>query len=146
MADLRRVLEGAQAALRARIEDFHGALGRRDAAAYRLALADFQEALARWISAQREALLPALERADIAGRDVRRELTLEWVQLSELTRHLRQQIEDRAPLSDVLGLAENLFRRFEAHERGMLEVYYRAAAPLLNPAEQQRLESTAAGL
>ncbi len=51
------------------------------------------------------------------------------------------QIEARAPMADLLGLVDNLSRRFEAHERGNLGVYYPAAAPLLTAAERQSLES-----
>ena len=140
------LLRAAQAALRSRFDDFRGALDRRDGPAYRLALADFQDWLVRWTAAEERALLPALQRAPLSGRDPRRELTLEYVQLRELTRHVRLEIDADARMSDVLGLVENLARRFEAHERGMLEVYYPAAAPLLSDVERRSLEEAARGL
>ncbi len=146
MGDALGLLVTAQAGLRSRFDDFRGALDRRDAAAHRLALADFQEWLGRWTAAEERSLLPAVERAALAGRDSRRELTLEYVQLRELTRHVRLQIEADARLSDVLGLVENLARRFDIHERGMLDVYYPAAAPRLTDDERARLEEAAAGL
>ncbi|HTY40871.1 MAG TPA: hemerythrin domain-containing protein [Thermoanaerobaculia bacterium] len=141
-APLRR----AQAALRSRFDDFRQALERRDRAAYRLALADFQQALGRWTAEEERHLVPALERAPVAGRDSRRELTLEFVQLRELTRQLRFQLEASAPLADVQGLVENLSRRFDAHERGVLEVYYPAASAALSPEEREALARAARAL
>ena len=140
------MLRAAQAALRSRLEDFRQALDRRDGPAYRLALADFQDALGRWTAAEERALVPALERAPIPGRDARRELSLEFVQLRELTRHVRLEIEAQSRLSDVLGLVENLSRRFDAHERGTLEVYYPAAAPALEADELELLVRVARSL
>lgn len=136
----------AQLSLRSRLDDFRAALERRDGPAYRLGLADFQTALERWSAAQERALLPALARAPVEGRDARRELTLEFVQLRELTRQLRVQIEEGARMADVLGLAENLSRRLDAHGRGMLEVYLPAAAAALTDAEREALETAAADL
>jgi len=141
--DATAAFRAAQASLRSRFDDFRQALQRRDGPAYRLALADFQQALGRWTAEEERHLVPALERAPIAGRDSRRELTLEFVQLRELTRQLRFQIEATAPLSDVLGLVENLSRRFDAHERGVLEVYYPAAATALTAGERAALEKAA---
>jgi len=140
------MLRAAQAALRSRFEDFRQALERRDGPAYRLALADFQDALGRWTAAEEQALVPALERSPIPGRDARREMTLEFVQLRELTRHVRLEIEAQARLSDVLGLVENLSRRFAAHERGVLEAYFPAAASALEADELAVLEDTARSL
>jgi hypothetical protein len=137
------LLQTAQEGLRLRFDDFRRALERRDGPAYRLGLADFQQALDGWTAAEQRALLPALDRADIPGRDARREVTLEFVQLRELTRQLRAQIEDNARMADVLGLAENLARRLDAHERGMRDVYYPAAAPLLDADERSALEGAA---
>jgi hypothetical protein len=62
------------------------------------------------------------------------------VQLRELTAHVRREVEGGGRLSDVLGFVENLSRRLAAHERGNLEVYYPAAAPLLTEAEVRSLE------
>ena len=124
-------LSSASRALQSRFDDFQQALDRRDEAAYRMALADFHEHLVRWTHAEEKALLPAVLRARIAGRDPERELKLQWVQVRELTRHLVDQIQTRAPLGDVLGFAENLARRFAAHISEMEKVYYPAAAAAL---------------
>ena len=104
MSDVEQVLpllHAAQNDLRLRFDDFRQALERRDGPAYRLALIDFQRAFSGWSAAQEGALLPALDRAAVDGRDSRRELTLEFVQVRELTRHVRLQIEAGAPLSDI---------------------------------------------
>jgi hypothetical protein len=136
-------LLAAQTALRARFDDFRRALDRRDEEAYRLGLADFHDCLRRWTEAQESALLPAILRAGIPGRDPQRELRLEWVQLRELTRFLRSQVTERAPLGDVLGFTENLARRFTAHESDLVTVYYPAAAPLLTALEWELLAAAA---
>ncbi len=81
-------LKAAQQALRGRFDDFRRALERRDEEAYRLGLTDFHACLRRWTEAEEKALLPAILRAGILGRDPQRELRLEWVQLRELTRYL----------------------------------------------------------
>ena len=77
-------------------------------------------------------LLPALLRREFAGRDPRRELPLEYVQLRELTRQVLIQIESHGRLADILGFVENLERRLAAHEAEMRNVYYPAAAPPLD--------------
>jgi hypothetical protein len=139
-------LEGlirAQAALRSRFDDFRRALERRDEEAYRVGLTDFHQSLRRWTEAQESALLPAVLRADIAGRDPRRELRLEWVQLRELTRYLLSQINDRAPIGDVVGFVENLERRFKAHESDLESVYYPAAVAALTSEEWRILGDSA---
>jgi hypothetical protein len=138
-----RGLSAAQRAMRARFDDFRRALDRRDEEAYRLGLTDFHACLRRWTEAQEKALLPAVLRAGISGRDPQRELRLEWVQLRELTRHLLSQIDGRTPLADILGFAENLERRFAAHEAGLVSVYFSAAAPLLTADERRILEDAA---
>ena len=143
MTDRLAVLRAAQESLRSRFDDFRQALERRDGPAYRLALVDFQSAFAAWSGAQERALVPAIERAALAGRDSRRELMLEFVQLRELTRNVRLQIEAGAPLADVLGFVENLARRFDAHGRGLRDVYLPTAAPLLTAQEWQALEQAA---
>jgi hypothetical protein len=132
-------LMAAQGALRSRFEDFRRALDRRDEEACRLGLADFHACLRGWTEAQEKALLPAILRAGIRGRDPQRELRLEWVQLRELTRYLLSQLNDRAPMVDILGFTENLERRFAAHEADLATVYYAAAAPLLTAAEVKTL-------
>ena len=146
MDETLALLRGAQEALRNRFDDFRRALDRRDGPASRLGRLEVQEAHEGWSAAEQKALLPALDRAPVAGRDARRELTLEFVQLRELTRQLRAQIESDARLSDILGLAENLDRRLAAHERGLGDTYFPAAAPVLTDAERQALETAAAGL
>ncbi len=139
-------LRRAQLSLDSRFEDFRRALERRDGPAYRLGLVDFQKALELWSAAEQRALLPAFDRAPVEGRDARRELTLEFVQLRELTRQLRAQIEEGARMADVLGITENLGRRLEAHGRGMIEVYFPTAATELTRAEREALEVAARGL
>jgi len=129
--------------LRSRFDDFRRALDRRDEEAYRLALADFHHCLLPWTTAEEKALLPAILRGGIAGRDPQRELHLEWVQLRELTRYLLAQVSERARIGDVLGLAENLDRRLAAHESEMARVYYPAAAGILGEEEWGALEESA---
>ncbi len=136
-------LLSAQRAIRSRFQEFRGALDRRDEEAYRVALADFHACLRRWTEAEERALLPAVLRAGLAGRDPRRELSLEWVQLRELTRYLLDQVLGRAPLSDILGLADNLDRRLGAHENEAENVYYPAAARGLTAEEWEILRGAA---
>lgn len=132
-----------QRALTDRFEDFRGALERRDEAAYRMALADFHACLGRWMEAEERALLPALLRVGLSGRDPQRELRLEWVQVRELTRYLLSQLAERAPLSDILGLTENLACRFTAHQSETARVYFPAAAPALTAEEWDLLRASA---
>ena len=136
-------LLAAQRALSDRFDDFRRALDRRDEAAYTIALADFHARLQRWTEAEERALLPALQRVVLTGRDPRRELHLEWVQVRELTRYLVSQISERAAISDLLGLTENLARRFTAHQREASRVYFPAAAPVLTEAEWGILQDAA---
>ena len=133
----------AQAGLRSRFEDFRQALDRRDEEAYRLGLTDFHDRLRRWTEAEEKALLPAILRTAIPGRDPQRELRLEWVQLRELTRYLLSQINDRAPMGDILGFTENLARRFAAHESDLQNVYDPAAASALTAEEWALLTAAA---
>ena len=139
----RDLLEAAQEDLRSRFDDFRQAFERRDDAAYRLALSDFHDRLCDWTAAEERALVPALGRAGMKSRDPRRELSLEYVQLRELTRQIRLGIDARAPLADLLGLVENLARRLDAHERGNRDVYYPAAAEALSEEETRALENAA---
>lgn len=136
-------LLAAQRSLRSRFEDFRGAFDRRDEEAYRVALTDFDANLRRWTEAQEAALLPAVLRAGLSERDPRRELRLDCVQVRELSRFLREEVTRRAPLSDLLGLIENLARRFDAYESEMRTVYFPAAAPLLTADEWEALVSAA---
>jgi len=89
------------------------------------------------------ALLPALLRSGLGGPGPARELRLECVQLRELTRFLASQLAQRAALSDVLGLAENLDRRLAAHESEMERVYFPAAAAALTEEEWIALAAAA---
>lgn len=134
-------LLAGQHALRARFEDFARALRRGDATALDVALQDFEHHLIRWTAAEDEALLPALIRAAIPGRDPRRELRLELVQIRELTRFLIRQRDDRIRPADLTGYLENLNRRLTAHERELTKVYYPAAVGMLNEEEWTVLES-----
>jgi len=136
-------LLGPQRRLRARFDDFRGALERRDRAAQSLALRDFEERLRRWTRREEEVLLPILARAPMPGRDPARELRLEYVQLRELTRYLQELVSGNGSIGDVLGLVENLDRRLTAHEREMETVYYPAAAPGLTPEDLRRLRDEA---
>ena len=65
------------------------------------------------------------------------------MQLRELTRYLLSQVTDRAPLSDILGFADNLERRWAAHESEMIRVYYPVAAPVLTDDEWKILAAAA---
>jgi hypothetical protein len=80
---------------------------------------------------------------EIPGRDPQRELRLEYVQLRELTRHVRLQIENRGPLADIRSFVDNLARRFDAHESEVLRVYYPAVAPHLSAEEIGALRTAA---
>jgi len=136
-------LLAVQRGLRSRFDDFRRALDRREDDACRLALADFHGHLCRWTAAEERVLLPVLARASFPDRDPERELKLEYVQIRELTRYLLSQIDEHAPIADVLGLVENLERRLAAHESEMEKVYYPRAAPLLTPDEWQILRDSA---
>jgi len=134
------VLLSAQFALRTRFDDFFRALQRGDRAAIEVALDDFNRHLRRWTEEEEKTLVPALQRAEIAGRDAQRELRLEYVQIRELTRFLLQQITEGIRAENLLGYAENLDRRLRAHESEMKKVYYPAVAPLLTAEEWEALE------
>ncbi len=133
-------LLAGQRALRSRFDDLARALRRNDATALDVALQDFERHLVRWTEAEEQALLPAVARVVIPGRDPRRELRLEYVQIRELTRFLARQREDRIRPSDLLGFLENLDRRLHAHEREMQSVYYPVAAGSLTAEEWSVLE------
>ncbi len=130
----------AQRALRSRYDDFRIAFRRENATAAEVALDDFERTFRRWTEAEEEALMPALLRAQIPGRDVKRELRLEYVQIRELTRFLLQQIREKIRLTDLTGYVENLDRRLSAHETEMQRVYYPAAEATLTPEECSVLE------
>ncbi len=130
-----------QRSLRSRFDEFRLAVQRENATAAEIALDDFEQHFRRWTEAEEEALIPALVRAKIEGRDVRRELRLEYVQIRELTRFVLQQIRDRIRLTDLNGYIENLDRRLRAHESEMQRVYYPAAEKMLTAEERKTLES-----
>ncbi len=133
-------LLAGQRALRARFDDLARALRRGDATALDVALSDFEHHLVRWTTAEEQALLPAVVRAAIPGRDPRRELRLEFVQIRELTRFLMRQRTDRIRPSDLTGYLENLDRRLTAHERELYRVYYPVATAILTDEEWGILE------
>jgi hypothetical protein len=122
-----------QRGLRNRYDDFLQALQRNDRPAVIVAINDFQQQLERWTDAEEKSLLPALIRNGVAGRDARRELLLEYVQIRELTRYLVRQIGEGIRSDDLSGFAQNLDRRLRAHEGEMERVYYPAAVPILTP-------------
>ncbi len=132
-------LLAVQDSLRRRFDDFRGALERRDEAAYRMALSDFHGHLCRWTAAEEETLLSSLPPDGFPGRDPRRELRLQYVQIRELTRFLLSQLATRAPMGDVLGLVENLDRRLTSHESEMRTVYYPAVSAGLSAEAWRRL-------
>jgi len=128
-------LLSAQRALRSRFDDVQRAFRNENRPAIEVALADFEQHLRRWTEAEEKALVPALVRADIPGRDARRELRLEYIQIRELTRYLLQEINEGKRPVTLVGYLENLDRRLHAHEKEMSSVYYPAATPLLTDDE-----------
>ena len=113
---------------------------RENTTAAEIALDDFEKNLRRWTEAEEKALMPALVRAEIPGRDIRRELRLEYVQIRELTRFLLQQIREGIRPTNLGGYVENLQRRLSAHEGEMQRVYYPAAEKTLTADEWKILE------
>ena len=134
------LLEG-QRALRDRFDDFAGAMRRNDKTALDVALGDFEKHLRRWTEAEETALIPAVARVAVPGRDPRRELRLEYVQIRELTNFILRQRADRVRPADLLGYVENLDRRLTAHERENRSVYYPVAAGSLTEEEWAILEA-----
>ena len=134
-------LLSAQRALRSRFNDFRQAAERNDRTAAEIALADFDRHLRRWTEAEEQALVPAIVRVGIPGRDARRELRLEYVQLRELTHFLVMQITEGVRPRDLMGYVENLDRRLKAHESDMQRVYYPAATTGLTAEEWAVLEA-----
>ena len=124
-----------QRALRSRFDEFRLALQRENTTAAEVALDDFEKNFRRWSEAEETALIPALVRAAVPGRDVRRELRLEYVQIRELTRFLLQQIREGIRPTQLAGYVENLQRRLSAHEGEMQRVYYPAAEKILTADE-----------
>ena len=82
-----------------------------------------------------------MSRVEIPGRDPRRELRLEYVQLRELTNFISRGRADKAQPSELLGYVENLDRRLTAHERENRSVYYPVAAGSLTEDEWAILEA-----
>jgi hypothetical protein len=137
---LEWLLEG-QRALRDRFDDFAAALRRNDKTALDVALVDFEQNLRRWTEAEEKALIPAVSRAEIPGRDPRRELRLEYVQIRELTNFIARGRETKAQPSELRGYVENLDRRLGAHERENRSVYFPIAAGSLTEEEWAILEA-----
>jgi hypothetical protein len=131
----------AQRALRSRFDDFRQAFQRNDRTALKVALVDFEEQFRRWTEAEEKTLVPALARNGIPGRDPRRELRLEYVQIRELTRYLVRQLDEGIRANDLTGFVENLDRRLRAHESEMERIYYPAARTMLTAEEWSILES-----
>ena len=134
-------LLAAQHALRDRFEDFFRAMQRENALAAGVALDDYERHLRRWTEAEEKALIPALTRVTLPGRNVQYELRLEYIQLRELTRFLLQQLQEGIRPSHLLGYTQNLARRLQAHEQQMSDVYYPAAAPEISAGEWAVLEA-----
>ncbi len=128
-------LVSAQRALRSRFDDFRQALQHNDKTALEIALFDFDKQLRRWTEAEEASLIAAVERAGVPGRDPRRELRLEFVQLRELTGFIVRQIADGVRARDLTGYVENLDRRLHAHEKELRSVYYPAASKSLTSGE-----------
>ncbi|HKA37536.1 MAG TPA: hypothetical protein VKH43_12000, partial [Thermoanaerobaculia bacterium] len=61
------------------------------------------------------------------------------------TRFLVEEVNRGAPISDLLGLVENLARRFAAHDSELLTVYFPAASARLTPEEWKMLGEAAPG-
>lgn len=141
MSSRLEALLSAQRALRSRFDDFFRAMQRENRTALGVAIVDFEHHLRRWTEAEEKALIPALERARIPGRDVRRELRLEYVQIRELTHFIVLQLTEGIRSNDLAGYAENLNRRLRAHEQEMSRVYYPAAAAALTEEEWATLEA-----
>ena len=137
---LEWLLDG-QRALRDRFNDVAGAMRRNDKTALDVALDDFEQHLRRWTEAEEKALIPAVTRVAIAGRDPRRELRLEYVQIRELTNFIARGRADRAQPSELLGYLENLDRRLAAHEKENRSVYYPVAVGSLTEEEWAILEA-----
>lgn len=136
-------LLAAQRALRSRFDDLRAAFERDDATAAAIALSDFELHLRRWTAAEEESLVPALERATIEGRDPRRELRLEFVQLRELAGIIVAQIDTGVRPSNLTGYVDNLDRRLAMHEKGLASVYFPRAANAMTDEEWQKLLAAA---
>jgi hypothetical protein len=135
------ILLATQRALRSRFDEFKLAFQRANTTAMGVALRDFEAHLVRWTEAEEKSLVPAVVRAGIEGRDPKRELRLQYVQIRELTRFIVLQIAEGAPLRDLNGYVENLDRRLHAHESEMERVYYAPASEHMTDEEWRSLES-----
>lgn len=135
------ILLSTQRALRSRFDDFKLAFQRANTTAMGVALRDFESHLVRWTEAEEKSLVPAVVRAGIEGRDPKRELRLQYVQIRELTRYVVLQMNEGAPLRDLNGYVENLDRRLRTHEGEMERVYYPAASQAMTDDEWRALES-----
>lgn len=133
-------LAAAERTLHARLADVLGAVAHEQRTAVEVALSDFEQHLRRWTEAEEVALIPAVERVGVPGRDARREIHLEFVQLRELTAFLVRQIAGGLRLRDLAGYFENLDRRLRAHDEALATTYYPIAAKTLTPDEWALLE------
>ncbi|SRR5258706_8172637 len=139
------LLLSTQRALRSRFDDFRQALRRENRMAMEVALVDFERHFRRWTDAEERSLVPALLRAEIAGRNPQRELRLEYVQIRELTRFLLQQLDEGVRSIHLIGYVDNLDRRLHAHEKDMGQLYYPAAEERLTDEEWTALQSARPG-
>src|SRR4029079_2829936 len=103
-----------QRSLRSRFDDFRQAFQRANTTAMGVGLQDFEQNFVRWTEASERAWLRAIVRANVPGRDPRRELRLEYVQIRELTRFVMRGITEGMPYGDLAGYVENLERRLRA--------------------------------
>ena len=136
-----QALLAPQRVLRGHFERFRSALAAGDRVSMELVLAAFEHGLRRRIELELRVLQPALARVSIPGRDARRELEMQYVQLRELVRTLAQRIATNAPRGESIGFADNLDRRLGAHEAELERVYYPAAWPHLSAADREALAS-----
>jgi hypothetical protein len=134
-----------QRALRERFEAFRRALDAGDRVATEIVLLEFERGLRRRIELELRVLQPALATVALPGRNARRELEMQYVQLRELVRNLAQRIAANSPRSETIGFAENLDRRLSAHEAELERVYYPAAWPALSVADREALARVGSG-
>ena len=139
-----QALLAPQRGLRAQFESFRRALAAGDRVSTELVMAGFEHGLRRRIELELRVLQPALARVSFPGRDARRELEMQYVQLRELVRNLAQRIAANAPRGETIGFADNLDRRLSAHETELERVYYPAALPHLSAADREALASSPA--
>src|SRR3954465_1554686 len=109
----------AQHALRSRFDDFKLAYQSANTTAMGDGLRDFESHLVRWTDGEEKSLVPAVVRVGVEGRDPKRDMRLDYVQLRELTRFLLLQLGESTPSRELGGYVENLDRCLRAHEGEM---------------------------